>query len=42
MFDPMYAGDGGLLELILLGLAGLGFLVGWYWIRRAWKDVEDN
>ena len=42
MFDPMGSADGGVLELLLLGFAGLGFLVGWYFIRRAWKDVEDN
>ena len=42
MFDPMGATGDSILQWIVLGLAGLGFLVGWYFIYRSWKDIEDN
>jgi hypothetical protein len=40
MFDPM--GGDPILELIpwAIGLAGL--IVGFYWIHRIIKDIEDN
>ena len=41
MFDPMFAGDP-ILQLIpwIIGISGL--LVGFYWIYRITKDIEDN
>jgi hypothetical protein len=40
MFDPMFANDAE--KLIPIALALIGFAVGWYWIYRIVKDVEDN
>ena len=41
MFNPMGPHDN-TLQLLLLGLAFVGSLVGLYWIHRITKDIEDN
>ena len=41
MFEPMFAGDL-VPQLILWGIAIAGFVVGFWWIHRITKDVEDN
>jgi hypothetical protein len=40
MFDPMF--NDPTLDAIPLVLAVIGFAVGFYWIYRSWKDIEDN
>ena len=42
MFDPMGAPSDPLLSWLVLGIAAVLYLAGLYWIRRAWKDIEDN
>lgn len=41
MFDPMFAGDP-ILQLIPWGIGLLLALIGFYWIYRITKDIEDN
>ena len=41
MFDPMLAGDP-ILGLIPWAIGFAGLIVGFYWIHRITKYIEDN
>ena len=41
MFNPMFEGEP-LPQLVLLAIAAVLFLAGFYWIYRITKDIEDN
>ena len=40
MFDPM--GGDSILQLIPWAIGIAGFIVGFWWIQRITKDIEDN